>query len=82
MAHPTEQLFNAVAEGDAAAVCAALAAGADINYRAYSFDGMAPLHLAVCFEQADCVAALLDGGADVNIRDTGGATPLHWACGH
>lgn len=39
-----------------------------------------PLHLAVLTEQEDIVLDLIRKGANVNIRDKQGSTPLHLAC--
>jgi len=51
--------------------------GADVNAKAY---GVSPLHSAVMVGIVDAVEALLECGADVNIRGIGGLTPLHAAC--
>jgi ankyrin repeat protein len=70
----TEKLRAAAAAGDAAAVTAALAAGADVNGRAEFGD--TALNLAAGNGHAAIVAALLDAGA--GIENLGGAdkTPL------
>jgi len=51
--------------------------GADVNAKVC---GVSPLHSAVMIGVTDAVEALLDCGADVNIRGIGGLTPLHAAC--
>ena len=38
-----------------------------------------PLHRAVGGNNSDIVAALIERGANVNLSDKGGKTPLHWA---
>ena len=37
------------------------------------------LHTAALLGDSDWVAALIHGGADVNLEDAGGRTPLQWA---
>ena len=39
-----------------------------------------PLHLAVITHQIYMVGKLIEGGADVNLMDRHGQTPLHLAC--
>ena len=77
-----QQLRGAVEAGDAAAVLAALACGADGNAPTHGssvgFDTSA-LHAASAHGHAECVAALLEGGADPNRRDSCGRLPLLWA---
>lgn len=73
------KLCKAIADGDAAAVTAALDAGA--NLAQICPEQMTyPLHHAVDVGKPDIVALLLDRGADVNQPDNGvSATPLHYA---
>ena len=40
-------------------------------------EGQAPLHKALLHNQADSVQALVLSGADLNILDDSGSTPLH-----
>ena len=44
-----------------------------LNYR------VAPLHEAAGSGCTEIIEVLLSKGAEVNIRDEGGGTPLHWA---
>lgn len=39
-----------------------------------------PLHYAVIREHLGCIELLLDCGADLNVKDKQGATPLHLVC--
>lgn len=60
-----------------------LNSGCDVNLK---FDGISILHLAIYYHgQLDIdmsfIAALIERGADVNIRSSlQGDTPVHWAC--
>lgn len=63
-----------------------LAAGADVNAPARNAMQVRPLHSAVAHRQPDVALAmaemLLDHGADVNVAQHGGWTPLHQAAAH
>ncbi len=81
-AGPTEDLISAATRGDAVAVEALLAKGADVNAKdnngwsalmMASTGGNIPAFRAGCL---DAVRALLAKGADVNAKDNGGATAL------
>ena len=73
-----EQLIDAVNRGDAAAVEAALAAGADPN--AIGANGFTALCMAAHDGDLDVARLLLDGGANVNAaRPESGYTALHFA---
>ncbi len=66
--------------GDASAVAARLADGADPE--GLDRDGHTPLHVAVLNGRHRVVNVLLEDGADADARGPGGATPLHyWALG-
>ena len=71
-------IWAALQAGDAAALGAALKAGADAN--AVGPDGTAPLLMASLSGNPELVAALLAAGADANAaNESNGATALHAA---
>lgn len=73
-----ELLWEATRKGDAAAVKALLARGADVNAR-WRYN-QTPLFKASERGHTEVVKVLLEAGADVNVRDTFyQATPLTWA---
>lgn len=73
------ELFLAVVEGDADEVRALLQKGADPHARQPS-DGTTPFHLAAFQGKAwDCCKAILDHGANPNIKNNAGDTPLDCA---
>lgn len=41
--------------------------------------GSLPIHLAAQWDQPECLEPLAQAGSDVNARNKGGRTPLHWA---
>ncbi|WP_375755299.1 ankyrin repeat domain-containing protein [Corallococcus exercitus] len=67
-------LFDAVAAGDRAALCAQLDAGADPN--PFDAEGRTPLMAAARSGQDDLVRALLEAGADPTLPDGLGETPF------
>ena len=44
-----------------------------------SFADQPALHRALELDRREIVVAILDQGVDVNLKDDGGCTPLHWA---
>ena len=73
-----EQLWEAARTGDAVAVKALLAKGADVNAK-FRY-GQTPLFKAAERGHTEVVKVLLEAGADVNVRDTFyKATPMTWA---
>jgi ankyrin repeat protein len=79
-------LYYAVWSGDEATVKALIAAGANVNVLPSEKD-FPPLVFAIWEHDADIVRLLLDAGADtkvktganINIKNTDGFTPLYWA---
>jgi ankyrin repeat protein len=73
-------LLSAVAMGEADVVRALAAAGADLNQRMDRTNHRrTPLHLAVVKKQPAALAALIELGADLDVEDAVGLTPLDHA---
>ena len=70
-------LTQAVTSGDANAVKAALATGADVNER--NNGGQTALILAVIFGHRDLVRLLVKSGANPHLRDNLGLDAVEWA---
>ena len=70
-------LTQAVTSGDAGAVKALLANGADVNER--TGGGQTPLILATIFGHTHLIPLLLDAGADPQLRDNLGLNAIDWA---
>ncbi|KAJ8672623.1 hypothetical protein QAD02_003882 [Eretmocerus hayati] len=73
-------MHDAVHCGDVELVKYLFDAGADLDR--ISSDGLGPIHLAVCLlngkKRLQMIKQLIDIGSDVNIKNTGGFTCLHW----
>jgi ankyrin repeat protein len=69
-------LHDAALAGNTAAIDVLLAHHADINARETD-SGDTPLYMAAAFGREDAARLLLEKGADPNIPDKNGATPLH-----
>lgn len=69
----------AIKQGNAATVLASLAGGMNVDSQD-SVTGMTLLMRAVSFGQDNIVKLLLSHGANINIKDTTGSTPLIAAC--
>jgi uncharacterized protein len=73
-------LLSAVAMGDADVVRTLAAAGADLHQRMDRTNHRrTPLHLAVIKKQVAALAALIELGAELNVEDAVGLTPLDHA---
>ena len=73
-------LLSAVAMGDVAVIRAIAASGADLDQRMDRTNHRrTPLHLAVVKKQPAALAALVELGANVNVVDAVGVTPLDLA---
>jgi uncharacterized protein len=73
-------LLSAVAMGDVEAIRQLVRDGADLNQRMdRTSHRRTPLHLAVIKKQPHSVATLLELGADPEVEDAGGLTPLDQA---
>ena len=59
-----------------------IAAGADPNYRDPQSGSETPLHWAASSDDVDVAAALIDGGADMEVPDGSIGTPLDNAVGY
>ena len=70
-------LTQAVTSGDAGAVNALLATGANVNER--TSGGQTPLILATIFGHTHLIPLLLNAGADPDLRDNLGLNAVDWA---
>ena len=53
--------------------------GASIQHNAFGFHGQSLMHVAAANGRASAIRALLQAGAEVDVTDENGATPLHYA---
>lgn len=80
-ARATNDLFNAVLDGNITKVKLALENGANVNF-AKKYKGITPLHLAAQNGDAEMVQLLIAWQADVNAKDDEGRSVLNWALVH
>ncbi len=78
---PVKPLIEASGAGNVAEINRLIKAGTPVNGKlAASDNGMTALTVAAALGQAASAKALLAAGADVNLTDALGDTPLHKAC--
>ena len=75
---PEDGLWHAARTGDLAAMRRYIAEGADVNAPDESLN-VSPLAWSVSHGQTEATRLLIENGADVNIKDDNGSTPLHAA---
>ena len=78
-AAPIDDLCAAAENGDAAAAQTAIDAGADVDATVCRGIGATPLHRAAWGRHLDVAMTLVAAGANVNLRQTDGGSPLHIA---
>ena len=74
---PPTPLIGALMHNDAAEAKRLLQGGADPNEAAFA--GLPPIVLAVVRQDLGLVRMMAERGANLNVRDRSGATPLMWA---
>lgn len=74
--------WNAVKKGDEATVNAMLDGGGAVLSRTLNEDRRSALHFAAALGKADLVRRLVKEGAEVDLGDKEGYTPLHMAAGY
>lgn len=75
----TTPLVDAASSGDTATMKTLIAGGAEVNEKSAGFFHWTPLIAAIHERETNAVDFLLRMGADVNVQDTNGRTPLIWA---
>ena len=71
-----DPIHDAVNRGDLAGVQAELDKGANVNAKMWR---RTPLHSATAGGHTEIAELLIDNGADVNMKNSVGLTPLDWA---
>jgi ankyrin repeat protein len=75
-------LHRAAGRAHASVIASLLSHGADVHATVHGYDARTALHLAASCEHGSHLASidcLLAYGADVDVKDSGGYTPLHLA---
>ncbi|MDE0866114.1 MAG: ankyrin repeat domain-containing protein [Rubripirellula sp.] len=75
---PTKSVYEAAFEGDVDAIKLHIAAGTDLNYQD-PVTGSNALISAAIFGQNEAAILLIEGGADLEVRNNEGSTALHSA---
>ncbi len=75
---PAEDLHTAVLKGNMAALKQHIAAGSDLNVKE-NMGGSTPLIMATLLGKTDMAKALIDAGANLNLKNNDGSTALHIA---
>ena len=75
---PEEGLWHAARTGDLAAMKRYIIEGADVNEPDESLN-ISPLAWSASHGQTEATRLLIENGADVNLKDDNGSTPLHGA---
>lgn len=75
---PKEDLHTVVMAGNMAALKQHIAAGSDLNAKE-AMGGSSPLILAALLGKTDMAKALIDAGANLNLKNNDGSTALHIA---
>ncbi|XP_062160699.1 integrin-linked protein kinase 1 isoform X1 [Alnus glutinosa] len=71
---PGVRLMYLANGGDVEGIREVLESGVNVNFK--DIDGRTALHVAACQGLADVVSLLLDRGAEVDVKDNWGSTPL------
>jgi hypothetical protein len=76
--HSTQVIGEIVKANDVNSLKAALIIGANVNKPDIK-NGFTPLHYATCYRKCEMMNILIDNGANVNILDSFGLSPLGYA---
>src|SRR5687767_38751 len=81
---PATDLWRAAKLGDVPRIRQLVALGADANAkkRTLNIEGETPLHFAARHDQPNAIRALVELGANIDLKDDHGDTPLAEAVAH